>query len=54
MSFSVKQVLSADDDSLSIVRSFGLNPRDVNSWKISPNAFSHSEADLDFIATILI
>jgi hypothetical protein len=35
---------------LSIVRNFDLKPLDVNSWKIPPNAFNYSEAELDFIA----
>jgi hypothetical protein len=47
-------MLSAGDASLSIVYSFGLNPRDVNSWKMRPNAFNHSESDLYFIATGLM
>jgi hypothetical protein len=54
MSCSVKKLLSAADDSLSIVWSLGLNPRDVNYWKTSPTALTHSETDLDFIATGLM
>jgi hypothetical protein len=50
MPFSVKKLFSADDASLSIVWSLGLKPRDVNSWKMPPNDFNHSDVDLDFIA----
>jgi hypothetical protein len=46
--------MSAADDSLSIVWSFGLKLHVVNYWNISPNAFSPSEVDLDFIATGLM
>jgi hypothetical protein len=54
MSFSAIYLFSAAEASLSIVCSFGLNPRDVNYWKMPPNYFNHSEADFDFIATGLI
>jgi hypothetical protein len=54
MSFSVKYLFSAAEASLSIVCSFGLNQRDVNSWKMPPNDFNHSEADFVFISTGLM
>jgi hypothetical protein len=50
MSFYVKYFFSSAEASLSIVCKFGLNPSDVNSWKMPPNAFNHSEADFDFVA----